>query len=141
MTALKIMLGSVALASLLSVFAIQRIPIPEEPQQAKATTQFGETWEDNMEEIKAAALKKADQERTLAAAPKVVPTEKVIVTPPPVTMPPFVVEDNEGYVPPARHKRRERRAERVEKDKSDTCTRHRMRKVYTPDKKSWRCKR
>lgn len=134
--------GVAALAALVVVFAIQRVPSAERIEVPKPTLQ------DRLDSVE--PMKK--QDRIIRAVPIVreptpVKTERIAletpppaptVAPPPVIMPPVVPQEDDP--PPARRKR-ERHASMASSRGGDVCTRHHMRKVVTRGGKSWRCRR
>ena len=137
MTAIKIILGCTALASMLSVLAIRNIPVPPPPPE-KVETRVSAAWSAEFEnavlkkaEFENAVLKKTDRLPLVSAAtePRVIPIERV-APPAPASMPPVVVVEDEPT--PVRHRH-------VVKHEN-VCERHHMRKVKS-GKYGWRCRR
>jgi hypothetical protein len=135
MTAIKIILGCTALASMLSVFAIRSLPVPPPPSK-KVETHVSAAWSAEFENavLKKAefdVLKKTDRLPLVAASmePRVIPIERV-APPAPATMPAAIAVEDEPT--PVRHRH-------VVKDE-DVCERHHMRKVKS-GRYGWRCRR
>ena len=134
MTAIKIILGCTALASMLSVFAIRSIPVP--PPSEKVETRVSAAWSAEFENavLKKAefdVLKKTDRLPLVAASmePRVIPIERV-APPAPAAMPAVIAVEDEPT--PVRHRH-------VVKH-GDVCERHHMRKVKS-GRYGWRCRR
>jgi hypothetical protein len=125
-TLLKMTAACVAMFTLLMVFAIQRIPVPE--PAAAAERRFDDAWQDT---IRVIPLKKADRLQIASTEPKPV-TERIIPPAPdaPVSVPPVVVVQDDDKPPAARHRRQR-----------DVCTKHGMHKVTIRGGKSWRCRK
>jgi hypothetical protein len=130
---LKLAAASVAMFTLLMVFAIQRIPVPAEPivvAAVAAEQRFDAAWQDTVAVIP--PTKKADRLQIASTEPKV--TERVPPAPSaPVSMPPVILVQDEDKPPASRHRRQ--RAE------SDVCAKHHLHKVATRGGRSWRCRK
>jgi hypothetical protein len=137
--------GVTALAVLVAVFAIQRVPSAERIVVEKPTLQ------DRLDAVE--PMKKQDRAVIRAvpivrAEPTPVKTERIAletpppapatVVPPPVIMPPVIPQEDD---PPPVRTRRQRIASAAPTRGGDVCTRHHMRKVVTRGGKSWRCRR
>jgi hypothetical protein len=141
MTPLKAGLGTVAIATLLLTFAIQRLPgetrmVVEKPEIKQA--QFDAAWADNFQ---TAVAKKQDRVRVIELAStdsKPVVTERIIPPTDASTVVPPVVMVQEDKPEPSRGRRRYAEGTR---SGGDVCTRHHMHKVVTRGGKSWRCRR
>ena len=137
MTPLKIAAGGVAMFTLLTIFAIQRIPVPE--PAAAAERRFDAAWQDTAAVIP--PLKKADRLQIVSAESKsVVGAARIIPAPDdaPASMPPVILVQDDK--PPAARHRRHHNSEpgRIE---MNVCSRHGMHKVSIRGGKSWRCRR
>jgi len=108
--------------TLLMVFAIQRIPVPE--VQA-STRQFADAWND----AEILPLKKADRFVSTEMPPHSVVVER-IAPDAPASAPPVILMADDKPVASGRGRLRS----------GDVCTRHRMHKVVTRGGKSWRCR-
>jgi type IV secretory pathway VirB10-like protein len=129
MSPIKILLAFSAMAALLMVFAIQRLPGDERIEVPKA--QFIETLP-----AQTSVATKSDPIRiidTIRPEPKPVVTERVVPDAP-GREPPVAKVDEEATERPAVRRMRQARAE------SNVCTRHNMRKVMV-GKYRWRCRR
>ena len=125
MTPAKIVAG---MMSLLMVFAMTRIPVPEKSiviNEVKAQDKFDEAWIDTMKPL---VLKSADMEKHVSTDPRPIQTERIltepVAAPPPI--PPVIMVD-------------EVRPSRKRHEHSDVCVRHGMHKVTIG--RRWRCHR
>jgi hypothetical protein len=138
MTPLKIAAGGVAMFTLLTVFAIQRIPVPE--PAAAAERRFDAAWQDTAAVIP--PLKKADRLQIVSAEPKsAVDAARIVPAPDnaPASMPPVVLVQSDDKPPVSQHRRHHKSEPgRVE---TNVCTRHKMKKVTIRGGKSWRCRK
>jgi hypothetical protein len=144
-TPLKISAAIVATFTLLMVFAIQRIPVPE--PAAAAEQRFDAAWQDTVAVIP--PLKKADRLRDRNSGAEIASTEPKPVTeritpPAPdaqVSVPPVILVQDDDDKPPASRHRRHRNSEPGHShSERNVCTRHKMRKV-TIRGGSWRCRK
>jgi hypothetical protein len=130
MTPTKIVLAFAAMTSLLTVFAIQRLPGDERIEVPKVA-----------DEVQTSVVKKTDMVRQIdmvappvAAMSKPVVTERIVPEAPVATPP--VAATEEGEQRPAKKSKQV-----YASAESNVCTRHNMRKVMTRGGKSWRCRR
>ena len=129
-TPAKAVLSAAGVSAMVAVFLIQlfpkveRIEIPKPPQIP--VMEF--RWEDSFP-----TAKKTDMDRVVRQIDlgKPVAVERI--------QPPAITPVQEELPPPPRRRIRARFAE--SKAKADVCSRHGMRRVWTDDRKSWRCRR
>jgi hypothetical protein len=150
MTPLKTAAAGVAMFTLLMVFAIQRIPVPEPASASGARAgewRFDAAWQDTVAVIP--PMKKADQLRDRNSGAEIASTEPKVterITPPapdaPVSVPPVIlVQDDDDKPPAARHRRHRNSEPGHSHSESNVCTKHKMKKVITHGSRSWRCRR
>jgi len=128
---LKITAAASAMAALLMVFAIQRLPsaerieVPPPVIPEVTSSSVGKTHREPVRVIETVHVASTE--------PVPVKTETIRPEPTPSVVPPVIMPPEEETPPP---KRRLRVASRG----GDVCTRHGKRKVITRGGKSWRCR-
>jgi len=136
MTPIKLVAGATAMATLLMVFAIQRVP-GDEPIKMEPSPLLAMPAK-TVDRIDGGELPKADREaiRKIELArmsePLPVATERIV---PETKVPPIIAPEEEDR--PAAPRRRYASSG----ESSNVCTRHKMRKVMVRGGKSWRCRR
>ena len=142
---LKIAFAAAAVVALLMVFAIQRLPgaqrIDMTPNQLQE--RFDTAWADaNPPKKQDRIVREIDRTRPAIPVPEPTPVTTLRIVPhdPPTMaiaaaapLPQSAVEEEETPLP--------RRKLRVASRSGDVCSRHKMRKVFERNGKTWRCRR